>query len=123
MEEDAARPVGVKIDKETAIPAGLDYFIDITMSQRFKRLMPIVYNTIENGNLIIRSGNKVWTGVRQHIGNTEFDTDACQLVGHIRNPKGVFQSTDCFKEYFPWLQARIAENGGAIPYNIINAQP
>ena len=116
--EDVSRPDGVKIEKETAIPAG-DYFLDITFSNRFQKPLPLIYN---ESDLSIKSGDKKWTGVRQHNGNTEADTDACQLMGLGRNSTGVYQSNDALALYIPWLEKVIKEAGGKIPYRIINKQ-
>lgn len=116
--EDVARPDGIKIPRETAIPAG-DYFLEITYSHRFWRMMPLIYNTPEK---TIVSGTKIWTGVRVHQGNTEADTDACQLTGLGRNAQGVWRSNDAFILFYAFLERLIEESGGKIPYRIINAQ-
>jgi hypothetical protein len=119
--EDVARPVGVKIDKETCISEG-DYWLTITFSNRFKRLMPLIYNN--DTTLSCISGNKRFDGVRQHIGNTEENTEACQLTGFTRNSSGVYQSTNCFNEYFPFLQNVLStEPNNRILLQIINKQP
>ncbi len=112
MGEDVARPDGIKLAKETAIWAG-DGFINITWSNRFGRMMPLIYNNIET--LRWESGNKYFDGVRQHQGNTEADTDACQLAGLGRNNGGVWSSHDAFDLYFPFLAKLIQVAGGAIP--------
>ena len=99
--EDVARPQGVKLPSETAIWEG-DYWLTITYSGRFKRDMPLIYN--DEKTLACISGNKRFDGVRQHIGNTEADTDACQLLGFVRNKIGVYESTNCFNAYMTFLQ-------------------
>lgn len=75
--EDAVRPHGVKIPGQTAIPAGL-YNVKVTMSSRFKRLMPMIYNQA-NGYEIIAGGIS-FKGCRLHGGNTHHDTEGCPLV-------------------------------------------
>jgi Family of unknown function (DUF5675) len=116
--EPVARAAGVKIKGHTAIPAG-NYRIRITQSQRFGRLMPLIYS--ENDWTIKDSHGNVWTGVRQHTGNTEHDTEACQLMGRTRSNEGVFESRLAFEEYFPILHDKIG-TVGQIDYEIINDQ-
>lgn len=99
--EDVARPQGVKIPAETAIWEG-DYWLTITYSGRFKRDMPLIYN--DEKTLACISGDKRFDGVRQHIGNTDADTEACQLLGYTRNNSGVYESTNCFNLYLPFLK-------------------
>lgn len=70
--EDVVRDV--KIPRQTAIPAG-EYKLRITMSNRFKRLLPEVLD-VPN-----------FLGVRIHGGNTHENTEGCPLVGTIRNSK------------------------------------
>jgi hypothetical protein len=99
--EDVARPQGVKIPSETAIWEG-DYWLTITYSGRFKRDMSLIYN--DEKTLACISGDKRFDGVRQHIGNTDADTEACQLLGFVRNNTGVYESTNCFNLYLPFLK-------------------
>lgn len=73
---------GIKVPKETAIPRGR-YRVIVSMSNRFKRLMPEILDVPQ------------FTGIRFHGGNTEFDTEGCPLLGAVRlrdkvaNCKGV----------------------------------
>lgn len=117
--EDVARPDGVKIDKETAVPGGM-YFLTITFSNRFQEMLPLIYNVAD---LSVMSGSKRWDGIRQHKGNTEADTEGCQLMGLIRNSTGVASSRDAYDIYLPWIKKFVADNGGKIPYRIVNLQP
>ena len=70
--EDVIRPAGKKIHSETAIPPGR-YKLILSMSNRFKRIMPEVLAV------------PMFTGIRIHFGNTAKDTAGCLLVGQSRS--------------------------------------
>ena len=70
--EDIIRPVGEKIYGETAIPPGR-YKLVLSMSNRFKKILPEVL-AVPN-----------FTGIRIHAGNTAKDTHGCLLLGQTRN--------------------------------------
>lgn len=116
--EDVARAPGVKIPSETAIPEG-DYFVRITMSNRFGILTPIIYNrpdlTIQDGR-----GNS-WAGVRIHPGNVPADTEACQLPGRVRFQDRVAESRDTFALVMAELTKALVGRL-EIPYTIRNEQ-
>jgi hypothetical protein len=57
-----------KIKGESCIPVG-KYDVRITMSNRFKKMLPLLID-VPN-----------YVGVRIHKGNTEKDTEGCILVG------------------------------------------
>ena len=61
-----------KIYGETAIPYG-EYNIQLTMSNRFKKILPLLIN-VPN-----------YSGVRIHAGNTKADTHGCPLVGMTKS--------------------------------------
>lgn len=81
----------VKVQNETAIPLGT-YKVIINMSNRFKKLMPLLLN-VPN-----------FTGVRIHSGNTKEDTEGCILVGKKLKDGFVGSSRATFKELMSRLQ-------------------
>lgn len=81
--EDVVRAPGVKIHGQTAIPAG-EYRVLVTMSQRFKRLLPLLLDV------------PGFEGVRIHTGNTDSDTEGCILVGRGRERNIVTDSRAAF---------------------------
>lgn len=72
-----------KIYGETAIPKGI-YKVILSISNRFKKLMPEVLNV------------KGFAGIRIHAGNTALDSHGCIIVGLGRTLNGVSQSRDAF---------------------------
>lgn len=75
--EDAVRDV--KIKGITAIPSGT-YTIILTMSNRFKKILPLLLS-VPN-----------YEGVRIHSGNDETDTEGCLLVGQNKEKGKVLNS-------------------------------
>jgi len=103
--EDVRRPDGVKVDGQTAIPAGT-YNVIIDASTRFKRDMPHVLDV------------PGFTGIRIHSGNTDADTEGCILLGtHIDNDDFISGSHDAFNNFFPKLKATI-DNGESVSITI-----
>jgi hypothetical protein len=88
--EDVERPV--KIKAETAIQKGT-YKVIINMSNRLKRLLPLLIN-VPN-----------FEGVRIHAGNTNHDTEGCILVGQTRGDNYIGQSRKAFAKLFKKMQA------------------
>ena len=70
--EDRARPEGIKIQDETAIPAGT-YKVIVNLSQRFQKMMPRLLDV------------PMFTGILIHSGNTDVDTKGCIVVGHTQD--------------------------------------
>ena len=79
-----------KIPGVTAIPAGR-YRIDITMSARFHKRLPILIDV------------PGYSGVRIHPGNTAADTEGCLLPGKSRGSNCVGNSRDAFDKLFKTL--------------------
>ena len=109
--EDAVREIpGVgwpawKIPGKTAIGYGR-YPVDITMSQRFQRELPILF------------GVSGFSGVRIHPGNTAADTEGCILVGQDRHAKSLGNSRKAFAALFAQLRDAQAR-GQAISIEIV----
>lgn len=72
-----------KVYGETAIPYGT-YKVILSMSNRFKKLMPEVLNV------------KGFTGVRIHAGNNALDSHGCIILGSNRTNNGVANSRQSF---------------------------
>lgn len=85
--EDTVREPGVKVYGQTAIPFG-KYRVDITMSSRFKRPLPILLNV------------PGFEGIRIHPGNTAADTEGCLLPGLDRMAKSVGRSKLAFQDLY-----------------------
>jgi hypothetical protein len=100
--------VGAKIYASTAIGAGR-YNMRISLSPRFKRLMPEV--------LAVPG----FTGIRIHSGNTAEDTEGCILVGMIRGRDKILDSRTAYdllmkqiggsKETMTFIVTRAGEPG------------
>ena len=81
----------IKVPGKTAIPYGR-YEVGISYSNRFKKLMPIVFDV------------PGFSGIRIHAGNTEAQTDGCPLVGLSRSTDTVLQSRIAYSRFFEWLE-------------------
>jgi hypothetical protein len=67
----------------------------ITLSQRFKRDLPLFLN-VPN-----------FEGIRIHTGNTSFDTEGCVLVGTVKQSDVILNSRDAFNALFPKIQTAL----------------
>lgn len=73
--EDADRRLetgGTKVQDKTAIPRG-KYKVILSMSNRFKKVLPEVLNVPQ------------FKGVRIHSGNSSKDTEGCIIVGSVND--------------------------------------
>ena len=95
IREDSTVPISVwKVKGQTAIPSGW-YRVDITYSNRFKRLMPIICDV------------PGFTGIRLHWGATIAHTEGCPLVGRARRGSEIRESRLAFEALFPLLVAAL----------------
>lgn len=90
--EDTVRAPGVKVRGKTAVPAGR-YRVVLTLSPRFKRILPLLVD-VPN-----------FEGVRIHPGNTAEDTEGCLLVGFNQVKGKVVASRATFQKLFEKLWA------------------
>lgn len=95
--EDVVRSEGAKVYGETAIPYGT-YEIVLTMSQRFKKVLPLLLN-VPN-----------FEGVRIHTGNTERDTEGCILTGYNKVKGKVIDSKIAFDKVMKQLELATINN-------------
>ena len=101
--EDVVR-TGPKVYGQTAIPTGT-YAVQLTMSPRFKRVLPLLLNV------------PGFEGVRIHPGNTAADTEGCILVGLGHADDRITDSRAAFDALFARLKAA-ADRGEAISLSI-----
>lgn len=79
--------INEKVYGKTAIPRGI-YEIELTYSNRFKRVLPLLKDV------------PGFEGIRIHPGNTDEDTDGCILVGTIKSKDFVGHSRLAFDKLF-----------------------
>jgi hypothetical protein len=94
--EDVVRPPGQKVYAQTAIPPGT-YRVELTMSNRFKTVLPLLEN-VPN-----------FQGIRIHPGNTAADTEGCILVGQTRTHNSVGSSRAAFDKLLAKMRAAKGE--------------
>ena len=95
--EDVVRSEGIKVYGETAIPCGV-YEIVLTMSPRFKKILPLLLDVPH------------FEGVRIHTGNTEKDTEGCILVGYNKVKGKVINSKIAFDKVMKHLELATINN-------------
>lgn len=79
--EDQKRADGVKVKGETAIPPGV-YGVEVTMSPRFKRMMPLLKDV------------PMFSAIRIHGGNTSKNTEGCILVAYNSDGKKIWGTAE-----------------------------
>lgn len=94
--EDTVRPLGEKVYGKTAIPVG-QYRVTVNVSNRFKRLLPILHQVPQ------------FEGVRIHPGNRPEDTEGCILVGRSKGKDAIYESRLAFNALLPKIQAALAK--------------
>jgi len=95
---------GEKIKGASCIPRGT-YRVTITLSNRFKKPLPLLGNVPQ------------FDGIRIHPGNTAADTEGCILPGSTRGVDFVGGSKLAFDELFAKLQ-KAANNNEKITIEI-----
>lgn len=82
----------MKVPHKTAIPLGT-YKVGITLSNRFKKNMPEIFDV------------PGFAGIRIHSGNTSADTEGCILLGTSKDENSIQNSRIAFNKFFEKLQA------------------
>lgn len=95
-----------KVYAQTAIPTGI-YRLVITMSNRFKKPLPLLLNV------------EGFEGIRIHAGNTSADTEGCILVGMDWDGKSDLISNS--RVALNLLMAQMAEAGSEIKISVENS--
>lgn len=80
-----------KVYGNTAIPTG-EYYVNLTYSPKFKRILPVIYDV------------KGYEGIRIHSGNTPADTLGCVLVGFNKVKGKVINSKDTLNQLIDILK-------------------
>ena len=80
-----------KIFGKTAVPKGT-YNVIMTLSNRFKVVLPLLEN-VPN-----------YTGVRIHSGNTAKDTEGCLILGQTRSIDFVGNSKKALANFLPKIK-------------------
>jgi len=96
-----------KIHGKTAIPHGT-YNIIITMSNRFKKKLPLLLDV------------PGFEGIRIHAGNNASHTEGCILPGFQRTEIGVAQSRDAMEHLQPMIQSAL-DRGNDVTITITEA--
>lgn len=89
--EDKVREV--KIKGVTAIPTGT-YKVIVNMSNRFKKLMPLLLD-VPN-----------FEGVRIHAGNTSADTEGCLILGYSKSANFVGNSKKAVADFMKKIEGQ-----------------
>ena len=101
--EDEVRPNGVKVNGETCIPAGDDYIVRLTFSNRFQRIMPLIFN---RSDLSVQGKGVRFDGVRFHRGVTEKHTHGCVLTGECEDNLTLTNGKEMEEKLIAWLKGK-----------------
>lgn len=105
VREIAGQPVSSwKIYRETAIPVGI-YKCRDTMSARFKKMLPELFNV------------PGYAGIRIHTGNTNEDTEGCFIVGMFKKVTTIHNSLPALT-LVKGLLAQAASSGQSVTVEI-----
>lgn len=99
IEDTVRAPDQPKVPGKTAIPYGT-YKCIVTMSNRFKKELPLLVD-VPN-----------FSGIRIHTGNTAADTEGCLIPGKIKQKGRVLQSRDAFNALFAKIKTAIEKGEG-----------
>lgn len=83
-----------KVFGKTAIPKGT-YEVIMTMSNRFKKMMPLLLNV------------PGYEGVRIHSGNKPEDTEGCLLLGKTRGVDSIGESRNAIAAFYPKIESAL----------------
>lgn len=83
-----------KVFGKTAIPKGT-YDVVMTMSNRFKKMMPLLLNV------------PGYEGVRIHSGNKPEDTEGCLLLGKTRSIDSIGESRNAIAAFYPKVESAL----------------
>ncbi len=117
--EDICRAWGIKHGGTTAIPHG-EYFLTVSMSQKFKRRMVMVYT--EANKYELKSNGIAFKGIRMHGGNTNKDTWGCIIVAKNRTGPESIQGTQ--ESNVTAYVDELIKSGHTVKLKVVNkAQP
>lgn len=88
--EDTVRPTGIKVDGETAIPAG-SYRCAIRYSPGFKRNLVVLYTEPDKETII--ADGKTFKYAMFHGGNKHDNTEGCPLLAYRKLNDDTIQGT------------------------------
>lgn len=112
--EDTVRAFGIKVKGFTALPAYL-YWVKMTYSPKFKRLMPLIFNQKDGS---IKALGIQFRGIRFHGGNKHSDTDGCILIAKHRLSNQIIQGS--LEKELSQLLSEAEKQGKEIRLEIIN---
>lgn len=91
LEDVVRKPGEAKVYGKTAIPAGR-YQLVMTMSNRFKKVMPLLVDV------------PGFQGIRVHSGNTSADTEGCLILGTTPGKDFVGESRKACTKFYAQLK-------------------